>query len=185
MQRFKEALQRVGIYRERELTPFEKARKVMEAGGGRELILRIAKELRESGDESAIVEEKKQEKNSSTNKLTLRWDLRKRTELGSTSWVSKEVSILAVHTGNRFVEVSFFSGEKPVPLSMTADMVNTLSRLVSKRYTPPINLRKMSFEDQLRLAMKVAKPIQDFRYGEGEKSLAEKPVKNKYSKNIF
>lgn len=48
-----------------------------------------------------------------------------------------------------------------------------------------LNLKDMSLEDQLRLAMGIANPIPDLRYGEGEQSLKQKTVKSKFSKRIF
>lgn len=184
MQIFKEALRKVGFLPEEQpTTPFEQARKVMGEKGGRKLILGVAEELRENGDSSAIVEEERQRSDSITNRLTLRYDLQKGASLFPTKWVSKEISIVARHTGHIFIEFSSFPNERA---SLNEGVVfNNIVSKISNRRIPPIKLENMSLEKKFRLAMEYANLIPDFRYGEGEQSLRQKPVKSKSSKRIF
>lgn len=181
MQIFKEALQKVGVFREEQPKPFEQARKVMEEKGGRKLILGVAEELKENGDSSAIVVE---ERDATTNILTLRYGLERATRLFPTAWVSRGVVIVAEDTGRVSVEVSSFPDTR-VPLRWAVDLNNSISKISNRGYTPPIKLENKSLEEQFRLAMELASAISDFRYGEGEQSLKQKPVKNKLSKRIF
>jgi len=181
-QRFIEALQRIGI--KRKPAPFEQARRVMKEAGGKKLVLRVAKELREQGDLSAIVVEEKGGKDCSTNKLALRFGLQESTKSASTKWESKEVSVV-VKNGDIIIDASFLPDDSPLPLNQILDAGAMALRVGSKQYFPPRNIKNMSLEEQFRLAMEIAIPIPDFRYGEGEQSLKQKTVKSKLSKTIF
>lgn len=157
MQRVIEVLHRIGIGRERELTLFEQARKVMEEAGGRELILGVAKELRENGDKSAIVEEEKQEKDSSANKLTLRWGIQKSTDLGSARWVSKEACIVARSTGYIFIATSFLPNDDPIPLNEIVKFRHNLSSLITRRYVPPCQSKRNVFRGAIQTGYDICK----------------------------
>ena len=161
----------------------EQARKVMEEAGGRKLMLRVAEELKENGDTSVIVIEEdtivvggeKKTKHSFANKITLRYDLQEDTSNVPAGWYSKEVSIVAVPTGI-FIEFSYFPGFDPVSLSE----VISIAAFKITNEGRPINLTKMSLEEQLKIAVKYADYIQDFRYEEG-KSPEQRPVKSNFS----
>ena len=188
MQRIIEAFQRIVGPGEQIPNPFrEAATRVMEESGGKEIILKVARELRENGDSSVIVRQERKRGDSPTDRFTLRWDLQERKERGSTKWESREVSIVAKNTGVLSIEASnplLGDTQQLVSLSEIVDMENRF-RALSRRYTPRLNLRNMSLEEQFRLAMTFAFHIPDFWHGEEEQSLKQKPVNSQFSKRIF
>jgi len=190
MPSLKEVLRIIGVHREQEPTPFEQAKKAMKEAGGKELIINFAKELKRSGDTSVIVVESTRALDPpNIYKLSLRWGLKKNED--HLTWSSKETSIVARRTGYTLIEFGYLPDGKRITLANWIKMENVLGYVVGKSLDFPVsrrnmlNLENMSLEDQLRLAMKIANPIPDLRYGEGEQSLKQKTVKSKFSKRIF
>lgn len=158
---------------------FRKSREAVKRVGGRELMIRLAREIKDTGDKTVILGESTRAMSLYT--LRLHWDLKKNPSISASFpaswWASKSLELTGLPSGE--IEVDVGSGEGDY-ISLTA----TIARqkiFDREKYGPLKNVGKMSLEKQVRLAMELAQYGSDFRYGEGEESGREKLVRNKYS----
>ncbi len=175
-------LEAIGVKPSRRDLKRQEAQRVMEKAEGMKILQQLTTELRENGDDSAVVVEAKKGVNiNHAYLLALRWNLSKRRFLGefNTWWDSKGVGIRALSSG----EIAVGLAQQDSWYDLDGNNTNLHPAVLAN--LQDFLKQDRSLEEKVRFAMSYSQMHRDYRFGSGDRSLKKKPVESRFENRVF